>query len=178
MSLLPAALFDLCGWSLGVRLSDIFVSMMTLPKATTPPPLQRAMTIHTAYRLQKRYMSFFYVSLSQCKEHKIKDLIQECQRCLDDTKNWEQEYNNHLQMNRHIIESLGITAVIGLDFIEHHHRGRYFFSMLMLVHIAVLPVTMIFDYLASKSHHYGVGIVVNDVPDVPFQEKSESFRKH
>ena len=88
----------------------------------------------------------------------------------------EKAKGHHLEMSKHLLESIGWSALFAYMEYEKHQRGKRFFQLLILVQLLCLPAGIIFDFFATKAHAHGAGIIVNDVPKIPFLERFEENR--
>lgn len=78
----------------------------------------------------------------------------------------------HFAMTRHLIESAGIAALHVPSYIrassgEASELCRRFVKL----QVRVIDRAIFLDMLAQQCHSNGVGILVNDMPDIPFLEE-------
>ncbi|MCC6696240.1 MAG: hypothetical protein IT365_11475 [Candidatus Hydrogenedentes bacterium] len=88
---------------------------------------------------------------------------------------WEARYQVQLPMLRHVIESIGYGALHAVQYSamsggETDDVAREFLSTQIL---GLGEPTIVFDSLANEIHQQGVGVLVNDLPCIPFVEEYE-----
>jgi hypothetical protein len=73
-------------------------------------------------------------------------------------------------MSRHIVESIGLGAVNALHYDRQSQGGTLKLSR-DLVRLQALSLfsTTFYDRMAQRHQARGVGILVNDVPPIPFR---------
>lgn len=72
----------------------------------------------------------------------------------------EEAARAHLAMARHLVESLGRAAV--------GEGPADLVRATIDAQLPSLPLAHAYDYLAQRLHRRGVGVLVNDVPPIPF----------
>jgi len=85
-------------------------------------------------------------------------------------------YQVHLAMLRHVIESIGLGALHSIDYAavsggETAALSQEFVSIQIL---GLNELIVIFDCLANEIHQQGVGVLVNDLPHIPFIAEYEA----
>ena len=93
------------------------------------------------------------------------DLVQRCQDTLRALEILERQHGAHLAMSRHLVESIGRVAMVrarlGLE------KDRFARDLLRL-HALALPLAPWLDGRAQRLHQRGAGLLVNDLPAIPF----------
>ena len=75
----------------------------------------------------------------------------------------------HFSMVRHVLESIGLAAVNAIRFAElSGGKTRRLSRDLLLFQIKGARTAVALDRRAQKVHALGVGIIVNDLPAIPF----------
>ena len=75
----------------------------------------------------------------------------------------------HFAMVRHLLESIGLAAVNAIRFAElSAGKTRRLSRSLLLFEAKGLRTAVTLDRRAQEVHALGVGIIVNDVPSIPF----------
>ena len=179
MASIPLSIvFDLWGkLRLKLSLSKIFISMRHIHQAGRSPRYQKPMSWKMARELQSQIMSFFKAASAGLRGEDWDGFISSCASFLEELTVLEGEKEHHLGMSKHLMESIGWTALFGQLHIRKKGNGELYFTLLTWTQLSALPLTILFDYLASKAHRFGVGIIVNDVPDIPFLKNFEDFKK-
>ncbi len=84
----------------------------------------------------------------------------------------EKEKQMHLAMTKHVLESLGLIAINAIAYSKQSAGKTNLLSkMLIYSHIIGLNWVLSIDKKAQKIQKLGVGIIVNDMPVIPFIEK-------
>jgi len=74
----------------------------------------------------------------------------------------------HFAMTAHIVESIGFGARNAAQTVAQHPQVRDLANDLMQVQLLGLRICIALDLQAQHLHAEGVGIVLNDVPAIPF----------
>jgi len=82
----------------------------------------------------------------------------------------ESRYQVYLPMLRHVIESIGLGALHAIHYSamslgETRDLSQEFMSTQIL---GLNELIITFDCLANEVHQLGIGVLVNDLPDIPF----------
>jgi hypothetical protein len=84
----------------------------------------------------------------------------------------EAETTSHFVMVRHFVESIGLAAANALRWREMSGGETDALARRFLrIQALGLGSVLYFDRLAQEIHAMGVGILLNDVPEIPFREK-------
>ena len=83
---------------------------------------------------------------------------------------FEEAHNIHLPMLKHIIESIGFAALHAIQYAcETENKTVPVSKLLIAFQIMVLNDAVIyFDQQANRFHQLGIGVLVNDLPAIPF----------
>ena len=83
---------------------------------------------------------------------------------------FETENNVHLPMLKHLIESIGFAALHAIEYAcETENKTVPVSKLLIGFQIMVLNDAVIyFDRQANRFHQEGIGVLVNDLPPIPF----------
>jgi len=97
---------------------------------------------------------------------------------LEEIKAIEARVESHFCMTRHFVESLGIASANATDYSartggEINAFVRFFLD----TQIFGLRFVEYFDRRAQPFHAEGVGIVLNDIPDIPFDAAYERMKE-
>ncbi|MFT7624476.1 MAG: hypothetical protein ACI9WU_003664 [Myxococcota bacterium] len=81
----------------------------------------------------------------------------------------ETESGGVFAMTRHVLESVGYAAKNALDYVEATTgRSAHLSKVLVAYQVFGVALAPKFDRLAQVCHERGAGIIVNDVPAIPF----------
>lgn len=99
-------------------------------------------------------------------------VAQACEEALLALDRVERDSLGHFAMSKHLVESLGLGALNGLE-CAHRSSGRTTALAHDLVWIQVLALGKAADAdrRAQELHAMGAGILVNDMPAIPFLER-------
>ncbi|MBW2526367.1 MAG: hypothetical protein JRI23_19460 [Deltaproteobacteria bacterium] len=90
----------------------------------------------------------------------------------------EGAYDVHLAMTKHMLESAGLAALHAIDYAEQSDGATTTLSADLVAFQLVGPVQddvgLTVDWLVAPFHELGVGIIVNDVPLIPFVAEYEA----
>ncbi len=82
----------------------------------------------------------------------------------------EESTATHHAMSKHIVESIGIACANAIRYAEMSGGETVSLAKTFIkIQALALDSTTLFDGMAQAIHGLGVGIVVNDVPDIPFK---------
>lgn len=84
----------------------------------------------------------------------------------------EEEHQCHFAMSIHLIESIGLASLNAMEYVrESNGETSFLSSVLIRTQTISLLLAVDFDRNVQKIHQLGVGIVLNDVPHIPFKTK-------
>ena len=93
----------------------------------------------------------------------------ETARMLTEVAERETRCEAHFAMVRHMLESIGLAAVNAIRFAElSAGETRLLSRSLLLFEAKGMRTAMTLDRRAQPVHALGVGIIVNDLPVIPF----------
>jgi hypothetical protein len=84
----------------------------------------------------------------------------------------EKEQQVHWAMTKHLVESLGLAALNALDYAERSGGDtlRLSRTFIRFQALGLLGATSV-DRKAQGFHRQGIGILVNDIPEIPFASR-------
>lgn len=146
-----------------------FVNMDDIlsPKA---PPLypQKASAVHlqVAQELSKNFRKKIKANL---KTYNFEAACATTANALLQTNQLEQTAQAHFAMLKHLLESIGYAAAHAIDYAQVSQGDSLKLSrQLVNIQLYGLPIALKIDAQAQKMHQLGIGIVINDVPPIPF----------
>jgi hypothetical protein len=164
-------------WARGINiLIDDFMPMDGL-KSPFQPPLYRGRLSEAGHKRLKGILSEFRKAFVRTTLNKD---FRGAARCSHETLKVvigvERQEGCHLAMVRHILESFGFSALHAIGYSRQSQGATESLSKTFLLVQALLFAKCIwFDLEAQKSHQLGVGILVNDLPAIPFEEEWDAF---
>lgn len=82
----------------------------------------------------------------------------------------------HFAMSVHLLESLGLAALHAPDYIAADQRCEPLARQLVAIQLRLCDGGLLMDRLAQHCHQRGAGILVNDVPHIPFLREWQARR--
>ncbi|MFC1746497.1 hypothetical protein ACFL35_21065 [Candidatus Riflebacteria bacterium] len=96
-------------------------------------------------------------------------------RVLQKLKEVEDKGQCHFAMTRHILESIGLAALHAIHYVKiSRGETRKLSSLFIKMHLLSLKGGLRLDRKAQKIHKLGIGILVNDLPFIPFEKEWEN----
>jgi hypothetical protein len=177
-SLLPLAMdFDRRARAFHLRgipiVADDFVSMFGVPAHDAPIPRRGALTDEARGALAAALEPMRTVDPADFRE-----VCDVAYQALLDLEAIEHTYDVHFAMTKHLLESPAIAALHAIEYAALSGGQTIELSRDLIASQLELPMEqdlgLIVDSLANQYHRVGIGIIVNDVPHIPFVEEYES----
>lgn len=154
-----------------------FVPMTGLPPASAPPQY-RNVASKAQTRELGRQLSDYRQALPKIRTtqdlHQVAELSY---RMLDTIASTEQATGSHFAMTKHVVESLGMAALNGLRWAAQSDGATLpLTTKLVNAQELALASSLWIDKQAQRCHAKGVGIIVNDVPPIPFEAQWAAIR--
>jgi hypothetical protein len=146
-----------------------FVPMESVAPFGTPVPPARAMS-----RADEAAARAILWRLVRRSNDGLEATAQACAQALEELRLLEGEAGLSFPMSRHLVESLGLAALHGL---QHNQDSggetaglvRRLVGLQRLGLVTLDPVGI--DRQANRFHQQGLGIIANEVPAIPFEEE-------
>jgi len=153
-----------------------FVPMQPLPSYDAAPLYSKQANkqiLRQIARDLKKYRKSINACLAKCQFIPAAKISYEI---LQHIRQIEKEHHCHFAMTRHLIESAGF-AVLHAPLYATASQGATTPLSKMLVRIQIFALFggLWLDKQAGVMHQMGIGIVVNDVPAIPFEEEFEEL---
>lgn len=148
---------------------DDFVEMsLILPKETPPRHLGEPDRISRSV-VRRLTRNARKASMAALKRGNYAIVQQELAAAIHELEAVERQYDLHFAMTKHLLESAGLAALRAPVYIrassgEAGNLCRKFVAL----QVKVIDKGIFLDRMAQSSHRKGAGIIVNDVPDIPF----------
>lgn len=109
----------------------------------------------------------------------FKAIAYDAQQALNAIDLHEQEFNVHLPMLKHLVESIGYGALHAYGYAcESNNQTTALSKRLLSVQLLVLnDMVWKFDQQANVFHQQGIGVLVNDLPPIPFLKKINDLQE-
>lgn len=157
--------------------SGDFVPMEPLPPAAQPPRFRKIASDRSCERLEaqlrhvRRYMS------RKVRKEAYEKASRMAADFLYDLDGLEEQIKSHFAMTRHLVESVAYATLHAPIYIEASEGASEALSRrLIMSQLQSLRLCLRFDQLAQASHVQGAGILVNDLPHIPFLTEWEAGR--
>ncbi len=149
--------------------SGSFVSMSLAPPAATPcigAAVADAAILASARGLLAEISTDIHAALKQDDFRRVAEV---CERALVRLEELEIRSGSHFAMCRHIVESLGFGAVVAIDCAARTGGATAGLSRdLVAIQTLALGGAVETDSQAQAIQARGIGILVNDLPPIPF----------
>ena len=150
-----------------------FVSMDLVESVDAPPKFKQC--------ANPRSFSLLSEDLKLCQKKAKKGLLEKdfiaVAECIHLTllgiEELEKSEASHFAMVKHVLESAGLAAFNAFAYSKRDHKVEKLCCSLVSIQVNLVGNSLFFDKLAQKCHERGAGIIVNDVPAIPFVEKLE-----
>lgn len=97
-------------------------------------------------------------------------------RALENIAALEAQHQAHFAMSVHLLESLGFAALHAPDYIAADASCEPLARQLVAIQLRLCDGGLLMDRLAQHCHQHGAGILVNDVPHIPFLRDWDAAR--
>ncbi len=147
-----------------------FISMHDIKDASTPPAYQNI----ASPPIWKELKSLLKDYKKSCKKSLVQDDLKTMGdasfHLLQTLEKLEQTHQCHFAMTKHLIESIAYQVLRGIQYAQLSNNATLSLSKKMIrLHLMGISSLLIsFDKKAQKLHQEGIGIIVNDVPEIKF----------
>lgn len=147
-----------------------FISMASVAPMTTPPQYTQIVSKSAKKAVSLGLKQFQKTSLAQLDNNDYLEVTKSLEKALSTIEQREKTEGSHFAMTKHVLESAGLAAFNATQYIAQDNRVNKLCRSLVAIQIKLVRNSLILDSLAQKCHKRGVGIIVNDVPSIPFIE--------
>lgn len=153
-------------------LANDFVEMSEIPPKESLPVYHGQADRKLRREVKRLLRKAKKASLAALSRRNYRIVQEELSAALRKLERIQETEKVHFAMTRHLLESAGIAALHVPSYIrassgEAEELCRRFVKM----QVRLIDQAIFVDTLAQKCHAKGVGILVNDVPDIPFLEE-------
>lgn len=174
LMLLPLAkYFDWQGREFNVQgipiITDDFVSMQSIKEVGESPLLQNGPDVQRTFQLKQAVQNYVRQIKPLLAEHEFYEICQYTEQCITQIETIERNMGVHYAMLIHLLESIGLAAVNAIGYASlSAGRTQGLSRRLITIQMYALKGAIRVDIAAQKIHAMGAGIIVNDVPKIPF----------
>jgi len=149
-----------------------FISMHRVKEAATPPSYQNIAPPQVWKDLKQELKDYKKKTKKFLSQNDLKGIGNSSFHLLQQLEELEETHQCHFAMTKHVIESLAYQVLHGLQYAQQSKQRTLKLSKKMIrLHLSGINNLLIsFDKKAQKLHQQGIGIIVNDVPSIPFLE--------
>ena len=155
------------------------VSMQSIFPAARPPAYKGIMTIQTLNEIRRQVKAFQKKAMRSLRFAAFYEVAAAAHELVTYIRAIEKQHGAHLAMTIHMLDSVGLAALHASDYQkrtagETDNLARQFLAMQVFPIQECLPT----DHAAQALHAMGVGVIVNDVPEIPFLREWEASRQN
>jgi len=160
-------------------IKDDFVSLRNVAPVSNSPKYANILNYKDLVYIFKILKKLRKSARKSLKNYNYSDVCELIADSIIDICNFEKSKNVHIALVKHILESIGFAvqnAIIynSVEDIKLKKLSRLFIHTQLLGTI----LSPLIDREANKIHKLGYGIILNDIPDIPFQNtRLEEYRK-
>lgn len=159
-------------------IADDFVAMNNIEAVHQPPQYQQLATQYHLRMLKYSVRSFKKRLKYWSAKVDFQKICQEAAYLLEKIDSIELAAQAHFAMLRHLVESIGYASVNAITYAKLSANKTQKLSIRLIKTQAIaLNSAIRLDIRAQKIHQLGVGIIVNDVPPIPFLARWQQIEK-
>ncbi|HNY13793.1 MAG TPA: hypothetical protein PKK26_19590 [Candidatus Wallbacteria bacterium] len=149
-----------------------FISMSLINAPEIPPVFKNMATPDMVVELRSCIDSFKTSIKTSLEDDDFLSIGSAAYSALSKITELENSGRCHFAISKHIVESIGFFALHAIRYAEASQGKTNGLSKLFIrVQALALPFCHNIDTDAQKCHKLGVGILINDVPAIPFKEE-------
>jgi len=153
-------------------IANDLVPMHPLPSYDTPPLYHRQATKTFLHDVRRSLKTFGKRVAATVEQTDFMSAAQTAYDLLQQIRKTEEEHQCHLAMTRHLIESIGLGALHAPQYAEMSRRATVPLSQKFIrIQLLGLSLGLWLDKQAQSLHLLGAGILVNDLPHIPFESE-------
>jgi len=152
-----------------------FVSMQNVPSPFAPPRWKGVASDQEASTIEGWLDEYRQVISAGIDDNDFQGVAQASYDLLTRLESTESETRTHWAMTKHLVESLGFAAMNAIDYAEQSGGETNRLSRNFLRYQSLgLRGSIGVDREAQTLHQRGIGILVNDIPPIPFAARWEA----
>lgn len=146
-----------------------FASMAHVRPWMSPPRRKKPMTLPALFALHREVRRFRRAVVFAAAFKNFTRVAKLCSDLLHELTRIEHAEHAHLAMTSHLVESIGLAAANAVDYsTDSEGQTDGLARDLVLVQCVALSAAVPIDRMAQAQHALGIGILVNDVPEIAF----------
>lgn len=154
-----------------------FIDMADTPDINTPLTYRGRANRATFQLVRKMLLTSTKQTLKRLESGNYLSAAEEIEKCILSLEEIEKKEAVHFAMVKHVLESAGLAAIHAHDYILEEKSIHGLCQRLVAIQIKLSASSLLFDRLAQACHEKDVGIVVNDVPPIPFLRELTEMRE-
>lgn len=152
-----------------------FVPMDSVRATSEPPRFRGVVGPSDLMRLESRLMAYRRGLQGPLKNHDFRAIADRTLAELLEFERSEERLECHFAMTKHFLESLGFAAVNAIGYAARSEGETAKLSATLIrVQAVGLRDALALDRQAQEIHRLGVGILVNDMPEIPFKHRMQA----
>ncbi len=152
-------------------LKDDFVSMQNVPSPFAPPRWKEVASDQDASQVEKWLGDYRKRISTALDENDFSGIAQASYDLLSRLEGAESESRTHWAMSKHLVESLGLSAMNAISYADQSGGETLRLSRAIIRYQSLgLMGAVGIDRQAQTLHQRGIGILVNDIPQIPFAQ--------
>ena len=145
-----------------------FVPMHPIPAWDAPTPFMAVASPAALWQVSAIVRALRHTGHRWARRDAFVAVAEGTAHALDRVRNIERAQQAHFAMTRHLLESLGFAATHAETYTRQDPETTSLARDLVRLQLVGLRLAIGIDGRAQHLHKRGIGIVVNDVPPIPF----------
>jgi hypothetical protein len=153
-------------------------SMSTIPSKETKPKYHGTFNSQILGDIRTHLRDYQKKALKFVKDAKFAEVAAETLKMVNYVRHMEKQHQAHMAMTVHMLDSVGYTALHAAKY-QADSQGKTDNLSRQFLTIQILPLQECLptDKNAQALHGLGAGVIVNDVPDIPFLQEWQLSHK-
>lgn len=150
---------------------DDFIDMANIKPETSPPIWTHRAEPEAFAAVANSVSVLREQALESAKVFDFAAVARETAMALESVITIENSAQAHFMMTRHLLESIGLAALHAHDYVGQNGEVKALCRQLVVIQVRLAGSGLMMDKLAQRTHARGAGILINDVPHIPFLER-------
>lgn len=147
---------------------DDFVSMDAIRPPETPPRYRRVVNKAEKKRIKALLREFRGELKALLKDHDFAGAAERTRVALGAVQSLERVHAAHWAMTVHLLEQIGLSAERAVGYVATDPEVADLAQRFICFQALGLQGAVSVDHKAQRAHVLGVGVIVNDLPPIPF----------
>lgn len=149
-----------------------FIDMKYVPEASKETTYRHTAPSIAHKHLKTALLEYKKNGLAELRGYNYLSVCDKTAHMLELIESLEQDSQAHFAMSKHMLESIGFAALHAKTYTEQSHgRTEKLGKQLIALQLWLADSGISADKMAQKCHALGAGILVNDVPYIPFMDE-------